>query len=165
MTRTLLSAAAALFAATALVAPAAQACISCEYVPEVVNTPVYSHGGGGYYAKKRIITTAAKKRAPAKKQIVETKAAPKKVETAKADPIEADPVDVAPAKTEAESENSTISTASVEPSKSVEPTSETKTEDKTEAKKAAGEEPKVSANVGCKKFFPTVGMTLSVPCE
>jgi hypothetical protein len=27
------------------------------------------------------------------------------------------------------------------------------------------EEAKVDRNVGCKKFFPTVGMTLSVPCE
>jgi hypothetical protein len=144
MTRTLLAIAAALFAATTFLAPAAEACISCEYTPEVVNTPVYSHGAKRY-AKKRVYTAAKKKARPAKKQIVETRAKVKKVETAKA-AIEAAPIEV-----EAESENSTISTASVDESEIV------------EAKPV--EAPKVSKNVGCKKFFPTVGMTLTVPCE
>jgi len=53
-------------------------------------------------------------------------------------------------KTGTENENSTISTAAV---------------DLSDAKQAPVEEAKVDRNVGCKKFFPTVGMTLSVPCE
>jgi hypothetical protein len=34
-----------------------------------------------------------------------------------------------------------------------------------DAEATPAEEPKVSRNVGCKKFFPSVGMTLTVPCE
>jgi len=147
MTRTILSAATALFAAITVFASAAQACISCNYVPEVVNTPVYSHGAP-HYAKKRVYEAAKKQARPAKKQIVERESALKKVETAKAEPVEA-----APAETEAETENSTISTASVDESETV------------AAEATPTEEPKVSSNVGCKKFFPTVGMTLTVPCE
>ena len=29
----------------------------------------------------------------------------------------------------------------------------------------AKDEPKVARDVGCKKFFPTIGMTLTVSCE
>ena len=145
MTRTSLAIAAALFAATTFLSSGANACISCNYVPEVVNTPVYSHGAKSY-SKKRVYQAAKKKARPAKRQIVETETKARKVETAKADPIEAAPVEV-------ETENSTISTASVDKGEAGEP------------KAAASPEPKVSKAVGCKKFFPTVGMTLTVPCE
>jgi hypothetical protein len=50
-------------------------------------------------------------------------------------------------------ENSTISTASLDNDETI--------ETEVEAK----DEPEISSNVGCKKFFPTVGMTLTVPCE
>jgi hypothetical protein len=151
MTRTLPALAAALFAATTFLAPAAQACISCNYTPEVVNTPVYSHGAK-VYAKKRVYTAAKKQAAPAKRQVVEIERKARKVETAKADPIEAAPVAL-----DVESENSTISTASVEKAETVAAAEPPAKEPKTIGK-AAG-------NVGCKKFFPTVGMTLTVPCE
>jgi hypothetical protein len=29
----------------------------------------------------------------------------------------------------------------------------------------AKDEPEVTRNVGCKKFFPSIGMTLTVTCE
>lgn len=145
MTRTSLAIAAALFAATTFLSSGANACISCNYVPEVVNTPVYSHGAKSY-SKKRVYQAAKKKARPAKRQVVETETKARKVETAKV--VEPEVVE-----TEVETENSTISTASVDKGEAGEP------------KAAASPEPKVSKAVGCKKFFPTVGMTLTVPCE
>jgi hypothetical protein len=154
MTRTLPAIAAALFAATTFLAPAAQACISCEYTPEVVNTPVYSHGARAY-AKKRVYTATKKQMAPSKRQVVETRKA-RKIETAKADPIiKADPIED-PVALDVETENSAISTASVEKTEKVATAEEPAKEPKTVSK---------TGNVGCKKFFPTVGMTLTVPCE
>jgi hypothetical protein len=147
MTRTIPTIAAALFAAATLFASAAQACISCEYVPPVVNTPVYSHSTVHYH-KRRVYTATRRVIRAARKLIVESDSAPRKVETAKAAPIETVPVAL-----EVESENSSISTASIDKSESAEP------------KAAPAAETKVSTNVGCKKFFPTVGMTLTVPCE
>ncbi len=150
MTRTIPAIAAALFAAATLFASAAQACISCEYVPPVVNTPVYSHSTV-YYHKRRVHTATRRVIRAARKLIVESDSAPRKVETAKITPTEetakADPVEL-----NVESENSSISTASIDKSESAEA-------------KATPAVTKVSTNVGCKKFFPTVGMTLTVPCE
>ncbi len=143
MTRTLLAIAAALFAATTYLAPAAKACVSCEYTPPVVNTPVYSHGA--YHHRRRRARAAVKVRRArrARKHIVKTKHAPKTVEAAKA----------APAERDVKSENSSIATASFDKSEAV------------DAKAAPADEPKVSKNETCKKFFATVGMTLTVPCE
>jgi hypothetical protein len=150
MTRKITAIATALFAGAALFASAAEACISCNYVPEVVNTPVLSHGGTHSYARKRVYT-ATKKGSAHEKRTFTKKVAPKKVDVAKSAPIET------PAAIEAdvETENSAITTSSVDES-------ETKETKKTEA--ASAEEPKESKNVGCSKFFPTVGMTLEVPC-
>ena len=68
--------------------------------------------------------------------------AAKKVETAATTPVKA----------KLENENSTISTAAVDLSEN------------TGAKEAPIEAAS-DRNVGCKKYFPTVGMTLSVRCE
>lgn len=64
MTRTVWIAAAALLAGAAIFAPAAQACISCSYTPEVVGTPTKSS------PPKQRPKAASKERshAPAKKQ-------------------------------------------------------------------------------------------------
>jgi len=167
MTRSILAIAAAVFAATAF-ASGAQACISCEYTPPVVNTPVYSHGAAHYKRSRSHSNVAARRaaklrrleaqaraearalaraeaRAEAKaeaKAEAQAKAKAKaEIETAKSAPVEVD------------SENSTISTASVGKS------------DTEKVELAPADEPKVSKAVSCKKFFPTVGMTLTVPCE
>ncbi|MES0384818.1 MAG: hypothetical protein ABUJ98_09520, partial [Hyphomicrobium sp.] len=66
-----------------------------------------------------------------------------KVETAKTAPI----------KMETKNESSSISTASLDKDETIE----------MEIK--AKDEPKVARDVGCKKFFPSVGMTLTVSCE
>ena len=163
MTRSILTIAAALFAATTFLAPSAKACISCEYVPPVVNTPVYSHGGAHYghgrvratvdvrrarAAKRRLLAAEAKAQARAQARAearAEAKAEAKReaIASAKAAPVELD----------VKNENSTISTASVDASEA------------GDAKKTTGKDTEVSENVGCKKFFPSVGMTLTVPCE
>lgn len=78
MTRTILTIASAILAASTLVASQAQACISCNYVPEVVHTPSPNHG---YPARKRI---AVKEHAiPAKPRIVKSQVAEKKRVAAK----------------------------------------------------------------------------------
>jgi hypothetical protein len=165
MTRTVFAIAAALFAATTF-SSGASACISCEYVPPVVNTPVYSHGAS-HYKRKSSHAAASVRRARAKLRLqaqakaraqalarAEAKAearakalakakAQAKIETAKATPVDAD----------VENENSAISTASVDKS------------DAETVELTPSDEPQVSKAVGCKKFFPTVGMTLTVPCE
>jgi hypothetical protein len=73
--------------------------------------------------------------------------------------------------TAAENENSSISTAAVEP---VEETAAIhSSEPTTEPAKVVAEVPetepangqKAANKLDCKKFFPAVGMTLSVPCE
>lgn len=163
MTRTLPALAAILFAAAAFVAPAAEACISCEYVPPVVNTPVHSFSG--HYAPRRSYTAVRKRRArKIEREVVESKRKARKVETAeKQKPakktsvakaqVEKAPVVKAPVQAKVESENSAISTASISKSDS----------DAKSDSKPADQEP--GNTVGCKKFFPSVGMTLSVPCE
>lgn len=150
MTRSILAIVSALFAATAFFASAAQACISCSYVPPVVNTPVYSHGGGYHHSNTRTYRAAKAHRArKAKRHIVESAPKAKKVQAAKVTP-ESKPADTAAVK-----ENSSISIAKtdVAPSDTDAPETTGSTDADTEAK------------VGCKKFFPSVGMTLTVPCD
>jgi hypothetical protein len=53
----------------------------------------------------------------------------------------------------ADAENSTISAALLDTEEIVKPTPKPKGQ------------PKAPRNVNCKKFFPTIGMTLTVPCE
>jgi len=157
VTRTILAIATALLAAPTLLASAAEACISCEYVPEVVRSSSTSHEAKPY-TKVRVYTEAKERRTrPAKESIAKSETIAKKVETAKAAPIE----------TQAENENSTISTATAAPIKTqtVNENSTISTAALVDGEETPAEETKVSKNVGCKKFFPSVGMTLSVPCE
>ena len=168
MTRTVLAIATALLAATTL-APAAEACISCEYVPSVVHSGTSkAYEGKSYaakpYKKSRSYTATEERRARvAKKRIVKSEPVAKNIDTAAS----------APSKTQAENENSTISaTASSEPaSKKVETAAMTpvKTESENEnstistaavdlsENAGAKEAPiaaKVDRNVGCKKLRP-----------
>jgi hypothetical protein len=197
MYRTIFAIAAASAAAMSLSAPAV-ACISCEYVPEVVRNQTTSSeprshsrsrsyqaveerrarksrvsksDDGGSKTKKQI-ERAEKADTPSKSESAEKSEPAKKVDTAKAAPAEtenstfaaaggsdkkqAEAATTSPTKSGPETEHSTISGASTD-----KPVG-SKT---AEAKPApAVDEEKVS-NVGCKKFFPTVGLTLSVPCE
>ncbi len=72
-------------------------------------------------------------------------------ETARTDTSKTDTaaaLDTVKSKVGAQTENSTIVRA-----------------DNTVAGSETKDVPKTSQNVGCKKYFPTAGMTLSVPCE
>ena len=59
---------------------------------------------------------------------------------------------------EKNNQNSTISTVAL-------PSNPTAKEKPVETETKPKNEPKTTGNVGCKKFFPTVGMTLTVPCD
>ena len=137
MTRTVLAAAVALIAAATSFTSAAEACISCEYVPEVVNTPVR----GKTYQKKRVVVAAkpADVRVP-KKRIAKPAPVTKEVAVAKAEPAETE--------TEETAVTRPIPTAAL-----------------LEARPTAARKPEVVADLGCKKFFATIGQTLTVPCE
>lgn len=63
----------------------------------------------------------------------------------------------APTQATAETENSSISPAGL-------PGSETKAADEAPAAPAAATKPKTIERHDCKRFFPSVGMTLTVPC-
>lgn len=195
MTRSIFAVAPAALAVMAFFAPAAEACISCDYVPSVVHSvPQGSSGGyeGRSYrkeraaseerssrrTKKRVAKSEPEPEAKTKKHVAKSEAEPetKKVKTAK----------TAPSKSDDQSERSSVSTAKadtnetgatkVEAAKTTSAKAESETENSNittatlqgEKNVAAGdrvEEVKADKNVGCKKFFPTVGLTLTVPCE
>lgn len=153
MTRTIFAIAMALITATTFFSPAAKACISCEYVPPVVNTPVYSHTQT--YTKRKSYTAVKQRRA--KKHIATTPKAekPERSKTAVAKPVQKPQVETASiSNDEPETENSSIATAAVD---IVEP--------KTEAKAKPAQDEQASNATTCKKFFASVGMTLTVPCQ
>lgn len=169
MNRTLLAAAAAFVAATAFVTSAAQACISCEYVPEVVRqhstlneahsyqkSHSYSAGIQRSERASRARVVRSDRATKSVKSVKVEKAdkpekvakAAKSVETstiAKAEPVEATP---------AENESSSISVA----------VADTATKDAAPVAKVRTKEA-AAKPTDCKKFFASVGMTLTVPCE
>jgi len=165
VTRTILATAAALVAAATLSTTAANACISCEYVPEVVRSSSTLPHTGHYYAVKPYIASK-EHAAPAKRRVVKSEpVAPKldiskveaKAEKKVAKVKSTETTDVAKAepteKKAAESESSSISLASNDDAAAV----------KATVVKAVKE---VTAKpTDCKKFFASVGMTLTVPCE
>lgn len=141
MTRTISAIATVLLAATGFFASNAEACISCDYVPEVSKSsskpPVAKQ-------KKERAYKATKERAarPPKKQIAKPQPAPDKSDT----------VDTAtktvPVETQTGTEGSGVSTAAL-----------------GEGEEKPAEEPAANGEVGCKKFSPTAGTTINVPCE
>jgi len=159
MTRTILAIATALFAIVTVFASAAEACISCEHVPVVARSSSTSYGVKSYkkrrsHARARVKARAraiAAARAKAKaRAIAAARAKAKAKAIAAAEAAAAKKVELAEA---TDNENSTISTASLD------------NDEIFETEVEAKDEPKASSNVGCKKFFPTVGKTLTVPCE
>ena len=197
MTRIILGFTTGVFAAAAFFVPAAEACISCEYVPSVVHSvPSKSHERS---APRRAREVFRESRAKKKSRVTETKPSkaekvqkadkpekvekvqraekPEKVEKVqkaeKVDPVNAEVEnssfalataahDSVPAKTvvpsDPGSEHSTIATAAVTD----------KATGSVEAANAGETVTRVtpgSNTVTCSRYFPTVGQTLSVPCE
>lgn len=149
MARNILALGTAFFVAASVFGSAAQACISCNYVPEVVNTPVRGQAALGASKKQRAYAANAKKERAARKPTTQiAKAAPvsKSTVAAKVTKEAAVPAPVETLK------DVPVSVASV-------------IERKELALNDVKEEAAAVADVGCKKFFPAVGMTLTVPCE
>jgi hypothetical protein len=150
----LIAAAAALFAVTALFGSGAEAGFNMRLkAPAGFSTLEKAGcGGGGYRRIYRKRHQSARRSVKRKVQVARTPAA-SSVSVAKA---EIKPETTVEATDQVvQSENSSISTANgkvaeVEPVEAAKP---------VEKKVAAAKE------VGCKQFFPSVGMTLSVSCE
>lgn len=141
MTRLLLAAISGIFAFSVLAATGSIACVSCNYTPEVVNTPVNGAAGKkarAAKAKTRKAPAAAQKRIAKPRPSVEK---PAKSETA-SKPV---PTDQA-----ADGDGSGVSTAAL---------------GEDERKPAEQQQAKPSESIGCKKFSPTAGTTIPVPCE
>lgn len=181
MTRIFIATATALVAATTLMSTAANACLSCEYVPEVVRehatSPLaYGRGDSGsshsehatYSARARISSrdddtprskkTAKIERSEKREKVAKAPKSEPKEKVAKASKtVKSEPVEVAKAEPAAKrtetkpaaSENSSITIAAAE-TKKVQVHASVET---------------ASRPTDCKKFFASVGMTLTVPCE
>ncbi len=173
MHRPLYAVTSAIAAAFAYAMPA-EACISCAYTPEVLNSG--SSGGASARPSKRVREYTESRERRSSKKHVERERTPRKEESQKAASVTNDAADTATAETEhstitttgsaisnqvkaaispaptgPQNENSTISTASTA---SVKPADAKHIEQVT-----------ADHNVGCKKYFPSTGLTLSVPCE
>jgi hypothetical protein len=133
------------------------------------------HGGGiskrHYHRKRYIVRRVAKKQkvyVAKRKTTSEPKVA--KVEQAVAKPVVVAALPVIEPDVIADSENSSITTASLEPvenTASVGPETVAPVEVKADATKTttSSKPERAASKLDCKKFFPSVGMTLSVPCE
>lgn len=160
VTRFILATVAAVFAAVASFAPAALACVSCNYTPEVAKS------ANSAAPKKKAPTRAAtKKKSPSKQYVKRTppqKATQKAARTRPVEPRET-VTEAAPDKEDvAETASGTSSGSSggyIKPS----------TATTTFARRDAGiDDPEASEpeeKVGCRKFSATIGATVTVPCE
>lgn len=141
VTRTGLALAAALFGMAACLSSTAQACVSCEYVPEVAQKAAEKP------SQKRTPAIAKERASRPQKRIA------KKPPPVKAVPAQEEASKTAPAETPPENQTSTASTAALAETGRTAPAAETKT---PEATAGAGE---------CKKFSATAGTTITVPCK
>jgi hypothetical protein len=194
VTRTILAIAAALLAAPTLFASAAEACIACEYVPEVVRGSQTSDAPA-HHTRERANTVERGRSARPAKHIVRSEPAAKTVETAETAPVkkvaknENSSISVAAAVAAIEtakvetravrSQNSSISVSSTEVaatekagvSKALRSenssialaSTEVAATEKAPVVETAKQD--VTKPVDCKKFFPTIGSTVTVPCE
>ncbi len=168
MTRTILATATALVAAVTLSTSAANACISCEYTPEVVRSSSTLPHTGHYYSAKSY-TSNKEHSAPAKRRVVKSEPVAKKFDTAKVERSEAK-AEKKVAKSKV-TESSEVAKAESTETKAVDSESSSISLASNDA--AAAEKAPVAKAVkevtakptDCKKFFASVGMTLTVPCE
>lgn len=196
MTRTLLALACSI-AALAACGSAAQACISCEYTPEVLKAGE-SQGRGSYEARpsKRVREyTEKREERSSKKRVTKRESEPVKSKSSTASNERAKEKESTASREEpkktvatasvasdaAENEHSAITTsgssiantvkAAITPPKTG-PQNENSTISKAVASSDHPEDVKkveqtatTDHGVGCKKYFPSTGLTLSVPCD
>jgi hypothetical protein len=173
MNKSLVAIIAALIAAATTFSSAAEAGLKIHFGFGPV---FHGHGNGlhakrHYHRKRYIVRRVAKKKVYVAKKT--TQSAPKvakvekvtKPEVVAAVPVAEEEVDVI-----ADNENSSITSAALDPvekTAAIEPEAETPIAVKaeTETAKAEAKPAKAVSKLDCKKFFPSVGMTLTVPCE
>lgn len=147
MIRAILAASAALFAAGPLFVSPAAACISCEYTPEVVNTPV---PGAKKFKKKAVAKERPAPKRPVKREIAVPKVVePEETYTAAKKPVSVptDPAGAQPSAADTPAVAAAATPAGSEPSSK------------------PIEEAKAPSDFGCKRFSPTAGTTVPVPCD
>lgn len=138
----------------------------------------FGHGNSGGYSQRHYTRRSyVATRSVAKKVHVATKKAEPTEEVAKVEtPEVVAALPVAEPITTAEIENSSITTAAVDPSlvtspetpattAAVEPLEAATLPVKPAAEASGPKLEKSASKLDCKKFFPSVGMTLTVPCE
>jgi hypothetical protein len=158
MTRSIIALATAVLAATTLLSPAAEAGFKVHFGfgggPAPYLTDYNKESAHGYKpARKRYQAARRHEAAP-----VRAAKKPSKTESvAEVEDKVEEKTESTPAKI-AETENSSISVAQAEVAQ--EPSSEP-----VETVAATDQPNTVARSIDCKKFFPTVGLTLSVPCE
>ena len=175
MNKTLIAVATAVLAVTTLFASAAEAGFKIRLGFGGPLPGFGAHGGSGHYAHRRWRKRQYIVRRKAKPKVyVAKKATSSKSDVAKVEEAPKPLVDTA------ETENSSIATAAVaeieeqaadEATEAGDKTAEAAVEPEPAATAAAGakpapaDEPNMVKKLDCKKFFPSVGMTLTVPCE
>lgn len=141
----------------------------------------HGNGGGGYYERRhyhrhRYIARRVKKektyvaKRNAEPKVAKRDTEPKVAKSTKSTP-KRESVAAAEPKVTADSENSSITTASLDPSSAAStetaaPIAKVAAKQEEIAPQAPEQKPaKAASKLDCKKFFPSVGMTLTVPCE
>jgi hypothetical protein len=156
----LLAAIAAAFVAVTAIASGAEAGFNVRINAPTGFSEVHKAGcggGGGYGRSYRRAAYQSVRRTKRRVEVASRKIS-KPTVVAKAEP-KVEPVEAAPEQTVAEVENSSIST---DETVAVEKVAEVKVE--TPVKKQIEQKVASAKDLGCKTFFASVGMTLSVPC-
>ena len=178
MSKTPVAFAAALLAAATLFTSTAEAGFGIHLGFGGPLPSFFAHGnsGGGYASRHCKRRTYVETRTVTKKVHVAAKKAEPTEKVAKVEtPEVAAELPVAEPITTAETENSSITTAAIDPNLVKSPetpatpvTAEPVKTPLTVKPAAEASEPKpekTASKLDCKKFFPSVGMTLTVPCE
>jgi hypothetical protein len=160
----LLAAVAAAFVAITAIASGAEAGFNVRINAPTGFSEVHKAGcggGGGYGRSYRRAAYQSVRRTKRRVEVASRKVS-KPAVVAKAEP-KVEPVDAASEQTVAEVENSSISADKVAVEKvAVEKVAEVKVE--KPVKKQIEQKVAAAKDLGCKTFFASVGMTLSVPC-
>ena len=152
VTRFTLSVATVLFAFATLLASGANACIPCNYRPEVADTPakkVKPQRPAAATVKRPAKKNVAKRPRPTPPAVAAPRAPATTTETAKAPEAEVD----------------TGKTTSIQGQTGAESAGDTTAALADDHGAAANDPPPASTSGGCRKFSATAGTTVSVPCE
>lgn len=177
MNKSLVAFIAALIAAAATFSSAAEAGLKIRLgfggpLPHFMAHGHGSHAKKHYHRKRYIVRRVAKKKVyvakkttPSVSRVAKVEKQVSKPQVVATAPVVDEEVDVI-----ADNENSSITSAALEPiedTAAIEPEATAPVEVKAPAEtaKVEAKPEKAASKLDCKKFFPSVGMTLTVPCE